>query len=142
MSSRLFRTIREENGLCYSVYTYTVSHEDTGMCAIYMALNPQSQDKALVLTDEVIRDILENGVTDKELRRAKEQARTTILMSLENTASRMNTIARSLLLHGVLSDPDETIAKYDRITANELIETARKYFIREKMSISVVGREI
>lgn len=43
MASRLFRTVREENGLCYSVYSFNTSHEDTGMFAIYTALGKETR---------------------------------------------------------------------------------------------------
>ncbi len=139
MSSRLFRTIREENGLCYSVYTYTASHADTGMCGIYMALNPQSQEKALKLTQDVLNKLLEDGVTEKELNRAKEQCRSSILMGLESTATRMNHMARSELLMGEIADPDEVIGRYDAVDRDTLRDTARKYYDLDKMSISIVG---
>ena len=35
MSSRLFQSVREQNGLCYSVYTFTTPHLDTGLLSIY-----------------------------------------------------------------------------------------------------------
>jgi len=139
MSSRLFRTIREENGLCYSIYTYTASHADAGMCGIYTALNPQSQEKALQLTKDVLTKVLEEGVTEKELSRAKEQCRSSILMGLESTVTRMNHMARSELLIGEITEPDTVIERYDAVDRETLQNIAKKYYDLDKMSISIVG---
>ena len=140
MSSRLFRKVREERGLCYSVYSYSSSYIDTGVFNIYTALGKDSEQEALsVITDE-IKKFKDKGVTSDELDRAREQVKANVLMGLESTGSRMNRLGRSELFLGSVTDTDELIAEYDKVTAEDLRVLAGRYLDFSKMSFSAVGR--
>ncbi|MBQ8585870.1 MAG: insulinase family protein, partial [Butyricicoccus sp.] len=73
MSSRLFQTVREQNGLCYSVYSYIASHAETGMFSVYVGLNKEQEQRAAALVREVLEDFCANGPTRDELSRCREQ---------------------------------------------------------------------
>ena len=61
MSSRLFQSVREQNGLCYSVYTFTTPHLDTGLFSIYTGLGPETEQKALALIVRELHEFCDNG---------------------------------------------------------------------------------
>ena len=75
-----------------------------------------------------------------ELSRCREQAKTTLLMGLENTGNRMMTIGRSELLRGEVSKIEEVLDSYDRVTADDILNLARRVFDRSKASLAVVGQ--
>ena len=140
MSSRLFQSVREKYGLCYSVYSFLANYYDTGVCCVYTALNKDTERQAMrVITDE-IRRLREGGVTAAELDRAREQVKANVLMGLESTASRMHMLAKNELYLGRLPDIDESIARYDAVTAEDIAAAARSCFDFSAVSFSAVGK--
>lgn len=140
MSSRLWQEVREQRGLCYSIYTYGAGHEETGLFGIYTALGRETEREALQATLAVLEDFLQNGPTQEELSRAREQSKASVLMGLESTQSQMSHLGRSMLLTGRVMSPDEIIAAYDAVTVQDVLELARALFRPEAAALSAVGR--
>ncbi|MDO4270871.1 MAG: pitrilysin family protein [Eubacteriales bacterium] len=140
MSSRLFQTVREQNGLCYSIYTFTTPHLDAGLLSIYVGLGADTEQKALELIIRELRQFCETGPEPDELSRCREQVKTTLLMGLENTGSRMMTIGRSELLRGEVLPIEQVLAAYDAVTQADLLRLARRVFDFSQASLSVVGQ--
>lgn len=140
MSSRLFQSVREKHGLCYSIYSFSTSHADTGMFGIATALGRDSEIKALELTLDEMRRLKDDGVTDDELSRAIEQAKSSMILALESTSARMNRMGSSLTLLNWCLTPDEVIARYDAVTKNDILALAREIFDFDDMSFSAVGK--
>ena len=140
MSSRLFQSVRESRGLCYSVYSYTSSYSDTGLFAIYTALNPDTEREALSLIVSELDRFRSDGVTASEVDRVREQAKANLLMSLESTSSRASRLGRNELLLGYIPDMDSIIDAYDRVTADEIRELSREFIDFSRLSFSAVGR--
>ena len=82
----------------------------------------------------------EDGPAKDEISRTREQAKTTLLMGLESTGTRMMTIGRSELLRGEVSKIEEVLDSYDRVTADDILNLARRVFDRSKASLAVVGQ--
>ena len=142
MSSRLFQSIREKQGLCYSIYSFASTYEDTGVLGIYTALNNSTEQKALELIRSECEEIIRNGITQRELNRSREQIKANILMSAENTNSRMSHLARSQLLLGHVPDYEQICQKLDAVTAEDIKNLAGRIIKFENASISAVGREV
>lgn len=140
MSSRLFQTVREQNGLCYSVYSFLTSHEEIGMFNIYTALNKSMEQKAVELIRTVCEDFCKNGPTEQELLRSREQVKTNILMGLESTSARMNQIAKGELFFGKATELDELIARYDAVTIDGVMKLACRILDFNNASICAVGK--
>ncbi|MEG2000841.1 MAG: pitrilysin family protein [Evtepia sp.] len=140
MSSRLFQELREKRGLCYSVYSYGAGHADTGLFAVYAALNRDMEAQALETICTVIRQFAKDGPTKEELERAREQSKSNVLMGLESTQSRMSHMGRSELFMGVSLSPDDIIDAYDAVTLEEVCALSRRIFRFEDASLSAVGR--
>ena len=140
-SSRLFQTVREKHGLCYSIYSFTAGYQDTGLFAVALAANRQSERRALGLTVDELRRIRDEGVTAAELERAREQVTASILMSLESSASRMNRLGYGeLFLPGGALTPDELIERYEAVTLADVRSLAQRTLDFRRASLSAVGR--
>lgn len=140
-SSRLFQTVREKHGLCYSIYSFTAGYQDTGLFAVALAANRQSEHRALGLTIDELRRIRDEGVTAAELGRAREQVTASILMSLESSASRMNRLGYGeLFLPGGALTPDELIERYEAVTLADVRSLAQRTLDFRRASLSAVGR--
>lgn len=140
MSSRLWQEVREKRGLCYSVYSYTAGHAETGLFAIYTALGREMEEEALRTICAAVRDYAEHGISEEELSRAREQAKANILMGLESTQARMSHMGRGELLYGRVLTPDEIIGGYDAVEREQIRALARELFDFHQVSLSAVGR--
>ncbi|MDR2665656.1 MAG: insulinase family protein [Oscillospiraceae bacterium] len=140
MSSRLFQSVREDRGLCYSVYSYVSGYRDTGLFSVYAALGRQTQGEALRVISEELAKFALGGVTEEELACAREQVKTNILLGTESTAARINALARGEMYFGGADTPDEAIARYDGVTADDVLRAASCLADRSLMSFSAVGK--
>lgn len=140
MSSRLFQTVREELGLCYSIYSFPSSYDDLGCFSIYTALGRETEDRAINAILSEISRVLEHGISEAELTLAKEQAKAAILMSLESTSSRMNRLGRGELVFGQVQSVDETIESYENVTLSDIRRIAERVFDMNELSFSAVGK--
>ena len=140
MSSRLFQTVREKHGLCYSIGSFTTAHKETGMLAVSTAVGRESEGKALSLIREEIEKFRQDGIMDKELCTARELIKSGIILSLESSSSRMNRLGSGLLLLGKCLTADEIIEHYDAVTGEDVLALAREKLSPENMGFSAVGR--
>lgn len=140
VSSRLFQTVREQQGLCYSIYSYGAGHADTGLLGIYTALNRDTEAKALATIRQVVDQLRQEGPTQEELTRAREQSKANVMMGLESTQSRMSHAGRSLLFSGEILTPEQIIAAYDAVTREDVIALAQDLFRWDQASLSAVGQ--
>ena len=139
MSSRLFQTVRERNGMCYSIYSFPSSHVDTGMFSIYVGLGQEDEAKAAKLICNVLRDFCAEGPTREELSRCREQLKSNLLMGLESTNTRMHHLGRYELFTDHVVSSDELVAAYDAVTADQVRALANEVFRFDQASICAVG---
>ena len=140
MSSRLFQTVREKHGLCYSIGSFTSSYEEAGMLAISTAVGRDAEMKALALIRREVETFRNDGITDEELRRARELIKSGIILSLESSSSRMNRLGSSLLSLGKCLTADEIIERYDAVTKGDVLALAQELLDPAQMAFSAVGR--
>lgn len=140
VSSRLFQQVREQQGLCYSIYSYGAGHADTGVFCIYTALNKETEEKALTTIRRVVDQLREEGPTAEELERAREQSKANVVMGMESTQAHMSHAGRSLLFSGEILSPEEIIAAYDAVTHEDVVALAREIFRWDQASLSAVGQ--
>ena len=81
----------------------------------------------------------EDGPAKDEISRTREQAKTTLLMGLESTGTRMMTIGRSELMRGEVAKIEDVLAAYDSVTYDDILNLARRVFDPAKASLAVVG---
>ena len=140
MSSRLWQQVREQRGLCYSIYSYGSGHADTGLYAVYTALGRETEEAAIRTIVDAVKDFRDGGVTQEELDRAREQSKANVLMGLVSTQARMAHLGRSELMMGEVLTPDQIIAAYDAVTAEDVRGLAEEIFDFSRASLSAVGR--
>lgn len=140
MASRLFQTVREQNGLCYSVYSFNTSHEDVGVFSIYTALGKETEAKAIALIRKECLRLAADGPERAELSRCREQAKTNMLLGMESTSARMNQLGRGEMFFSRAPELDEVMQMYDAVTADDIAQLARRIFDFEQASICAVGQ--
>lgn len=140
MSSRLFQEIREQRGLCYTIYAAGSCYADTGLFSIYTALSRETEREALQAVKDVLLRFQEEGVSQEELDRVREMCKAGVLMGLEATIAHMNHMARSTLDGVKILTPEEIIAAYDAVTTQDVRSMAQELFRWEELGFSAVGR--
>jgi len=139
MSSRLFQRVREQEGLAYSVYTYSDSYEDAGIFCAAMNVHPSQGRKAVRLTLNEFDRIIGDGITPEELASAKAQLKGNLLLGLESTSNRMHRIARSFLYSGRFIPVEELVRTIDRITSADVRDMAARVLDRDRLSLVALG---
>lgn len=139
MSSRLFQEIREKRGLAYSVYSYRSLYADTGTFAVYAGTTPQNAETVIDLVQDEIASILENGITEAELERAKGHAKGSLVLSGEDAGSRMNRLGRQQLTTGEILSIDELIERFDAVSMEDVRRIATDVLGSGSFQITVVG---
>ncbi|SFS59821.1 M16 family metallopeptidase [Marininema halotolerans] len=128
MSSRLFQEIREERGLAYSVYSYHSAYQDSGLFTIYAGTGHDQAEDVTTLILDTIDKIRQDGVTENELQKGKEQLKGSLMMSLESTNNRMSRLGKNELLLGRHMSLDEVVSAVGRVHKEDLLSTAQTIF--------------
>lgn len=140
MSSRLFQKIREELGLCYTVYTYPSCYLKTGTFAVYAGVNPKSAEKAYRAILDVLNDLKKNGVTEDEFARGKAQMISSFAFGQESTSSQMLLYGKYLLNTGKVFDIDAKLSAVNALGIGEVNKLLSKLDF-SLYSAAVVGKK-
>ncbi len=138
MSSRLFKRVREELGLAYSVYSFTSHYAETGLLTVYAAVNPQKAQAALEAVREVLETFAREGASEEEFFRGREQLKSGSIFSQENTSSQMLLYGRTLLYTGEVYDFEKRMAEITALTPEDLLPVLRSLKCSE-VAMATVG---
>jgi predicted Zn-dependent peptidase len=139
MSSRLFQRVREEEGLAYSIFTYSDSYEDAGIFCASMSVLPDHGRRAVRLTLEEFERVADEGVPEDELRSVKAQIKGSLLLGLESSSRRMNRIARSEIYYGRPVPLDDLIDEVEAISSEDVRRVAGSVLARGRLSLVALG---
>jgi predicted Zn-dependent peptidase len=138
-SSRLWQIIREERGLAYSVGAGGSTFSDVGVFTIYAGTSPKQVDEVVDLSLAEMRRVVAERVSEEELRLAKDQAISSILLGLESSSARVSALARQEIIHGRRISPAEIIEKLEAVNPDDLQRVARKFFTSESLAFGALG---
>jgi predicted Zn-dependent peptidase len=139
MSSRLFQTIREDQGLAYSIYSEMNPFRDTGSLCIYAGTSVDKTEKVLQLTLQELSRLKEETISDAELKRAKDQVKSNMVIGLESSGSRMANLARQQMYFGRFFDIDEIEAEIEAVTPAGIQLLAQQLFRPESIALTLLG---
>ena len=140
MSSRLFKKVREELGLAYSVYSYTSHYAETGLYTVYAAVNPKKAEEAAAAVLDVIKKFKEEGTTEEEFLRGREQLKSGNIFSQENTSSQMLLYGRNLLYTGEIYDFEKRMAEISDLTLDDIRRAVDANFDLSRAAVASVGK--
>jgi predicted Zn-dependent peptidase len=138
-SSRLWQSIREERGLAYAIGAGGNTFTDVGIFTIYAGASPAHIDQVLDLSLNELRRAVREPAAEDELTLAKEQAVSTILLSLESSSARVGALARQEIVHGRRIPPDEIIQRIEKVTREDMLAVAQKHFTTDSLAIGALG---
>src|SRR5437660_49114 len=139
MSSRLFQNIRERQGLAYAIYSDLSPYRDTGCLSVYAGTSRESAAKVVRSVVSEFRELKSDAVSGEELRRAKDQLKGSLMLSLESSTARMSNLARQEMYFDRFYTLDELIEKIESVTAEELQGLANNFFQTDSIAVTVLG---
>lgn len=139
MSSRLFQKIREREGLAYAIFSDLNAYSDTGMLTIYAGTALETAERVVRMIVAELCDLKHNLVGEDELRRAKDNLKASLMLSLESTAARMSNWARQQIYFGTFHSLDEIARGVEAVRAEEIQHIAREFFRPELIGVTVLG---
>jgi len=138
MSSRLFQEIREKRGLAYSVYAYAQQFAGSGQIGFYAGCNPTKAIEVIEIIREVLADVAENGMSHEEIERAKGAVRGSLVLSQEDSGSRMSRIGKNEIVYGQVMGFDEILQAISRVNPTDVREIANE-FLTKSPTLALVG---
>lgn len=138
MSSRLFQKIREERGLCYTIFAQSGFHDDTGMLTVYAGTAADDLAALSTLTIDEIRRAADD-LSEPEVARARAQLRAGLLMSLESPSAQAERMARTLAIWGRVPDAAEVAERIAAVSAAEVRAHAEALIARARPALALYG---
>jgi predicted Zn-dependent peptidase len=134
LNSRLILTIREKYGYSYNIEANYSPYADIGYWTIYFGTDQKYLDKTLKLVYKEIKLMREDALSEIQLKRAKEQLKGHLALSLDSNSGIMLGLGKSLLLFNQIDSIQEIYSAIDKLTVKELREIAATYFDESNIS--------
>ncbi len=138
MSSRLFQEIREKRGLAYSVYAYSQQFAGSGTLGFYAGCNTTKAVEVVEIIREILADVADNGMSHEEIERAKGAVRGSLVLSQEDSGSRMSRIGKNEIVYGQVMDFDDILNAISRVSAEDVRAIAGEYLTKTP-TLALVG---
>ncbi len=139
MSSRLFQNIRERQGLVYAIFSELNPYRDTGCLSVYAGSSRDNVPRVVESVVAEFRKLKNEAIPAEELRRAKDQLKGSLMLSLESSTARMLNLARQAMYFDHFFTVDEIIDRVEAITAEDIVQLSQEFFRPEQIAVTVLG---
>ena len=134
MNARLNLSLRERNGLVYTVESTMVSYSDTGIWSIYFGCDPHDINKCLRLVRRELDKVMEKPLSESQLRAAKRQLKGQIAIACDNREQFALDFGKSFLHYGWEKDVTSLFDNIDKVTAADIQTVAQELFTPERLT--------
>ena len=139
MSSRLFQSIREEQGLAYDIGSYFSSYHETGNFVVSAGVDPSHiRETVYAIVAELTR-LCDVPVPEEELERIKAYVRGGIVLGLEGTQQVASWLGSQECLHDRVQDVNDVIAHVNAVTVQDIQRVAQACFAPEWRRLAIIG---
>lgn len=142
MSSRLFREVREERGLAYSVGAYLLEYSDRPAMVVVAGCNSGRAQEAIEVCHHEVMKLSREKLTAQILEEAKRQARGKLLLSLDSPADWLIPLAKEVGYFGRAHSMSEELAEVEAVTPEAVIELAEELFAGSLPRLESIGPEM
>lgn len=138
MSSRLFESLREKNGLCYYIGAGSLPFSDTGVWFVRAGVDNSRFLKAVDLTMRELKKIKNARVPKKELNRAKEYLKGKLNLSMEASDSQASFYGMQELLLNETLTPQEVCNEIDKVKNDDVLRLANELFVGKNLNLAAI----
>lgn len=139
MSSRMFLSVREQQGLAYYINSTTDEYTDTGTFTTNAGVSLEGIDKAITAIMKEYRKVLDEPVPQAELKKAQEFLKGKMVLRLEDSEEFAHLIGKFELLYDKMKTPEEIMKAIDKVTVKDLQRVAQDLFREEAARLAVIG---
>lgn len=139
VSSRLFQSIREELGLAYSIYSYPNNYSDTGSYVIYAGTGPSRTGQCLEVLHQQLKEIVDQGITEDELLRTRQQIKSSLYLGMESVMNRMTRLGKALLMYDKIIPLEDVMDKIMSVEKGMVEEQAVQLLQTAPVSLVAIG---
>lgn len=139
MSSRLFISIREKQGLCYVIQSEVTPYQDTGVFMIRAGVDSSRLRQAVLAITKELEMIKKTLVSKEELANAKDCIKGQLMLRLENTQALAGFYGRQSVLTGRLRSPQEYLAMVNQVRREDIRRLARNLLELQRLNIASIG---
>jgi predicted Zn-dependent peptidase len=136
--SRLYWNIYQK-GLAESASAGLWAMEGTGMFMMEANSTPEQAPRVLQMLRAELDSLLDDGVYEDELRRAKDKWISNLVLSSESTFYRMRSISNDWITEGRLLTVDEEVERIERVTTGDVLRALRRFPMRDKQVLTALG---
>jgi predicted Zn-dependent peptidase len=138
VSSRLFQEVREQRGLAYSVYSAPAAMSDCGVLTLSVGTGPDRLVETADVVADVVADMATHGITDAELAVAKGYLSGSLVLGLEDSASRMSRLGSGEAIRGEIVPLDEHVRRIEAVDLDDVARVAERV-LTGPSTVSAVG---
>lgn len=137
-TSRLFREIREQRGLCYHIRSSSDQWIDVGTWSIYAGVATEKVQEAVQAIIDELRKVVQDGVTEEEVAIAKKRLKTMIAFQSEDPEFQNEYYGRQEVFNQELLMLDEYLKKIERVTKEDIDCLTRRYIVTNTLNLALV----
>jgi predicted Zn-dependent peptidase len=137
-SSRLFQEVRERRGLAYSVYSFGLGYSDAGMTGVAAGSLPGKAEELLTVVRSELVKVAEHGLDLDEVRRGQGQMRGGLVLSLEDSGSRMTRLGEAALFQQRMRSVDEVLDLIESVNVEDVHALAHELYTQPQ-TLATVG---
>jgi zinc protease len=135
---RLFYELRDKESLAYALAFMAQTNVDTGYIGVYMATHP---DKLEVAIDGVLRElkkVREEGLTEKEVERAKKYLIGNFEIGLQTNGAQANQFSLDELYGLGFDHYQKYTQEIEKVSREDVHRVAKHYFNLEAYAIAII----
>lgn len=137
MNSRLNLSLRERNGLVYTVESNTANYSDTGSWSVYFGCDAHDVNRCCQLVRRELDKFINTQLSDAQLKKAKQQLHGQLAIASDNREQFATDFARNFLHYGTERNLADILRHIDSITKEELQQVALQLFNPSRMTILI-----
>jgi predicted Zn-dependent peptidase len=141
MSSRLFTEIREKLGFAYYVYSWGDQYNDCGYLGMAAGISHEKLKKVINKITEIIKEIKEKNVSQKDLDLAKGFIRGQMALKFETSDEIASFVAGQELFYKKILQPEEVLKKIEKVNQNDILKIGREIFRPSKANLAIIGQQ-
>ena len=138
MNARLNLSMREKNGLVYTVESSMANYSDTGVWSVYFGCDHQDVKRCLRLVHRELDRMMQHPLSERQLNAAKRQLKGQIAIACDNREQFALDFAKSFLHYDKERDIDTLLQQIDAVTSEQLLQTAQTFFVPEKLQMLIL----
>ena len=138
MNARLNLSMREKNGLVYTVESSMANYSDTGVWSVYFGCDHQDLKRCLRLVHRELDRMMQHPLSERQLNTAKRQLKGQIAIACDNREQFALDFAKSFLHYDKERDIDTLLQQIDAVTSEQLLQTAQTFFVPEKLQMLIL----